>query len=469
MREVTVGAADLAAYQQILGPERSAALRSGAERLAGLLGGRTVWNVNSTAAGGGVAELLHSLVPLATALDLPVRWLVIDGDPRFFAVTKRLCTLVYGSPGDGGPTGEPEQEHYRRVLRANSEDLAGFVRPGDVVVVHEAQPAGLVPAVAEMGARVVYRAHTGCDVPNENTARGWAFLRPYVEKADASVFLIADHVQGWAPNPHVIAPSIDPCSPKNVTLSPAETVEVLRAAGVLSGGNGRPVTVSRGGPPIEIRHPVVAVRDGAPPDAGVAMVVQVSRWDRLKDMAGVLRSFVAADVPDSYLTLAGSDVTGVSDDPEAAEMFDECRREWAQLPQSIRARVQLLCLPMTDMRENALVVNALQQHATVVVQKSLAEGFGLTATEAMWKARPVLANAVGGLRTQVVPDESGLLLEPSDTAGAAASITRVLGDPQLAAHLGAGARRRVREHYLPDRHLLRWGRLIENLLPEGGR
>ncbi|WBB78676.1 glycosyltransferase [Micromonospora sp. WMMD882] len=469
MREVTVGTADLAAYQQVLGPERSATLRSGAGRLAALLAGRTVWNVNSTAAGGGVAELLHSLVPLARALGVPVRWLVIDGDAEFFAITKRLCTLVYGSPGDGGPTGEAEREHYRKVTEANAADLAGFVRPGDVVIVHEAQPAGLVPAAARLGAKVVYRSHTGCDTPNEHTARGWAFIRPYVEQADATVFLIPPHVQPWAPAPQVVAPSIDPCLPKNVALSQDEAVEVLRAVGALAGGaaDGGPVTVSPGGgPSIELRRPVIAVREGDPPPADAPMVVQVSRWDRLKDMAGVLRSFVAADVPGSYLTLAGSDVTGVSDDPEAEEMFVECRREWERLPTELRARIQLLCLPMADPRENALVVNALQQHATVVVQKSVAEGFGLTATEAMWKSRPLLANAVGGLRTQVVPDESGLLLDPTRPDGAAGGIARVLADPALADRLGAGARRRVHENYLPDRHLLQWGDLIETLVKE---
>ncbi|MBO3741956.1 glycosyltransferase [Actinoplanes flavus] len=460
MHEVAVRAADIAAYQRVLGPERSLALRSGAERLAGTLAGRTVWNINSTSAGGGVAELLHSLVPLAQALGIPVRWLVIDGDAPFFTITKRLCTLVYGSAGDGGPTGEAEQEHYRQVLRANADNLAEFVRPGDIVIVHEAQPAGLIPAAANLGARVVYRAHTGCDTPNEHTARGWSFLRPYVEKADASVFLIEPHVPDWAPNPYVIAPSIDPCSPKNVDLSPATAVAVLQAAGALAGaGSGQ----------VEVRHPVIAVRDGEPPAADVPMVVQVSRWDRLKDMVGVLRSFAAADVPGTWLTLAGSEVTGVSDDPEAEEIFEECRGVWSRLPPSIRSRVQLLCLPMADPRENALVVNALQQHATVVVQKSLAEGFGLTATEAMWKSRPLLANAVGGLRVQVVPDESGILLDPAQPTGAAEPIARVLGDPALAERLGAGARRRVHERYLPDRHLLEWGRLITALSDEGER
>jgi trehalose synthase len=194
------------------------------------------------------------------------------------------------------------------------------------------------------------------------------------------------------------------------------------------------------------------------------MVVQLSRWDRLKDMTGVLEAFVAADVPDSYLTLAGPEVDQVADDPEAAAQFEECRRAWSRLAPAERARVQLLCLPMADSRENAVVVNALQRHATVVLQKSLAEGFGLTATEAMWKGPPVLASATGGLREQITDGESGLLVDdPTDIETVAAGIRRLLGDPQLAAALGAGARARVGQRFLSDRHLLAWAELIENI------
>ncbi len=222
------------------------------------------------------------------------------------------------------------------------------------------------------------------------------------------------------------------------------------------------------GDPVEVRRPAAVVRDGPPPAPDVPMVLQLSRWDRLKDMGGVLRAFLAAGDIRAHLTLAGSEVAGVADDPEAAEVFDACRAEWAALPPEQRARVQLVCLPMDDPRENAVVVNALQRHAAVVVQKSLAEGFGLTATEAMWKARPLVASAVGGLREQVVPGESGLLVDdPRDVAATGRLIRALLADDDLAERLGAGARRRVHERFLPDRHLLDWGAVVEQLAGAG--
>ncbi|MFD9736249.1 glycosyltransferase [Umezawaea sp. NPDC059074] len=462
MREVDFGTAPLTPYRDVLGAERLDRLREAAEHVAVALHGRRVWNVNSTSAGGGVAELLHALLPLARAVGIDARWLVIDGDPEFFAIAKRLCTRLYGAPGDPEPLGSEQLRHYRKVTELNGTALAEWVRPGDVVVVHEAQPAGLVDVARRLGATAVWRRHIGRDVPNEHTRDGWAFLRRFVEHADATVFLTEQHRPDWAPRPHIIPPSIDPCAPKNMELTEREVLDVLRCTGVLGGGDGEPVTVR---PPvgerIEVRRQVTAVREGPPPPATVPMVVQVSRWDELKDMEGVLHAFLAADVPGSYLTLAGADVEGVADDPDAARFFDDCCRRWAALPEEDRRRVQLLCLPMEDLRENAVVVNAVQRHATVVVQKSLAEGFGLTATEAMWKGRPLVASGVGGLRDQVVDGESGLLLgDPHDLGAAAGLIRRLLTDPELARRLGEGARRRVDEHYLPDRHLLDWANLI---------
>jgi trehalose synthase len=472
MREVPIGQVPLSPYQDALGEERMSRLRSGAGRLGQLLQGRTVWNINSTAAGGGVAELLHALVPLARSAGLDVRWLVIDGDPEFFGITKRLCTRLYGSRGDDGSLGPAELSHYKRVTDDNAAGLARFVRPGDIVIVHESQPAGLVPAARSLGARVVYRCHIGKDVPNAHTREGQAFLRPWAEHADASVFLTARHVFDWAPSPRVIPPSIDPCAPKNMSLGPEETLAVLSGTGILGSGHGSglPVTLPAPvGPQVVVRRPATVIREGPPPDPSVPMVVQVSRWDRLKDMTGVLRAWTEADCATTYLTLAGADISGVCDDPEAAEMFEECRSAWEGLPRELRSRCQLVCLPMDDLRENAVVVNALQQHAAVVVQKSLAEGFGLTATEAMWKSRPLLASAVGGLRDQVTDGEDGLLLDdPTDIAGAAKNLRRILGDPALAARLGAAARRRVTARFLPDRHLLDWAKLLEDLISKDG-
>jgi trehalose synthase len=197
------------------------------------------------------------------------------------------------------------------------------------------------------------------------------------------------------------------------------------------------------------------------------LVLQVSRWDRLKDMAGVLTGFAdhVADLPeDAHLMLAGPETAGVTDDPEGAEVLEECRALRLALPPEVQKRIHLCSLPMDDIDENAYLVNALQRHATVVVQKSLIEGFGLTVTEPMWKARPVIASRVGGIQDQIVDGESGLLLEdPADLDAYAAAFGRVLADDALATRLGEAARERVRDRYLGDRHLMQYVDLFEQL------
>lgn len=469
MFEVDVAPVVIEPYEQVFGPERSAELHAAAGRLADLLAGRTIWNINSTAAGGGVAELLFSLVPLARSLGLDVRWLVIDGDPAFFAITKRLGALIYGSAGDGRPIGPEELAHYRRVTDGNAARLPEWIRPGDIVVVHDVQPAGLVQQVKELGATAIWQSHTGSDQPNDHTRSGWTFVRRFVEKADATVFLTAPHAQDWAPEPHIIAPSIDPCTPKNMALTTEQAAGILSAIGVLGGPAPAEITVPAPiGPAVTVRRTATVLREGPPPSPDVPMVVQVSRWDRLKHMDGVLAAFTRAGAVHGYLTLAGSAVDGVTDDPEAAEMYQLCRSRWEALAPADRRRVQLVCLPMVDLRENALMVNALQRHAAVVVQKSLAEGFGLTATEAMWKSRPMVAGAVGGLREQVIDGETGLsVADPRDPTTTATAIRRLLDDLDLAAELGAGARRRVKDRFLPDRHLLDWAAALEKILATG--
>jgi trehalose synthase len=213
---------------------------------------------------------------------------------------------------------------------------------------------------------------------------------------------------------------------------------------------------------------VDVIRLGRAPAWDTPLVVQVSRWDPLKDPIGVMRGFaslVDGQAPaGAELVLAGPDVRAISDDPEGAEVFDAVVAEWRALPHAIRNRVHLASLPTDDVDENAAIVNALQRHAAVVVQKSLEEGFGLTVTEAMWKARPVVASAVGGIQDQIEDGVHGLLLhDPSDLSSFATSLRRVLEDTALAERLGSAARERVREQFLGVRHLLEYARLIARL------
>jgi trehalose synthase len=203
------------------------------------------------------------------------------------------------------------------------------------------------------------------------------------------------------------------------------------------------------------------------------IVVQVSRWDRLKDMRGVMEAFATGDsnLPsDVHLMLVGPEVSGVSDDPEGAQVLAECIGVWRGLAARIRDRIHLACLPMDDVDENALLVNALQRHASVIVQKSLVEGFGLTVTEAMWKGRPVVASAIGGIQDQIVDGVHGVLVaDPRDLDAFAIALGRVLADPAFALRIGSAARERVRDMFLGDKHLIRYMELFGVLLAANRR
>ena len=466
-----MGAMPPSRFAPLVGDAQVGRLEEAAATVRDLLGSSTVWNVNSTAAGGGVAEMLQPLLAYARGGGVDARWLVVEGDPEFFRITKRLHNGFHGEAGDGGPLDAQEHRHYDAVTRANAEELLSLVRPGDVVVLHDPQTAGLVGAMAGAGATVIWRSHIGSDRANEHVDRAWTFVQPYLHDAAGIVFSRAAYVPNWLqgdPRVHLVAPSIDPFSAKNQDLSAGRVRAVVAQVGLVADGHRPPAAFTRrDGSPGRVDHLADIVRSGPPPGADVPLVVQVSRWDRLKDMQGLMEAFaehVVTATP-AHLALVGPNVAGVADDPEGAEVLDECVGAWRQLPHAARARIQLVCLPMADIEENAAIVNAIQRHAAVVVQKSLAEGFGLTVAEAMWKARPVVASAVGGIQDQIVDGESGLLLaDPSDHAAVGAALRRVLGDPELARRLGAGARQRASAHFLGSRHLIDYGDLLEALL-----
>jgi trehalose synthase len=321
-------------------------------------------------------------------------------------------------------------------------------------VLHDPQSAGLLPSLKRAGLPVAWRSHIGLDLQNEQSLRAWDFLRCYVEQADALVFSRRQYAPAWVPPARlwVIPPSIDPLSPKNRQIGPAERTRVLASAGLLGGdGAGCPSAVVRGAPP---------------PTADARLVVQVSRWDRLKDMPGVMAGFAAAGLAgDVHLMLVGPVAEGVTDDPEGAEVFAECLSQWQLLPALTRDRVSLVSVPMDDLAANATIVNAIQRQASVVVQKSLAEGFGLTVAVAMWKARPMVASGVGGIQDQISDGEDGLLIhDPTDLDAFGAALRRLTSDPDEAAALGRAAHQRVREKFLDDRHLAQSAELFESVL-----
>jgi trehalose synthase len=447
------------------------------ERLRERMDGRVLWNVNATSTGGGVAEMLRSVLTYTRGLGIDARWVVIAGRPRFFAVTKRLHHALHGSPGDGSPLGKRERKVYDDTLRKNAEDLLGVVKPRDIVLLHDPQTAGLAPYLVRAGAIVIWRCHIGADELEEQAELGWDFLAPYLDGIAATVFSRRQYVPSCCDHEraHVIPPSIDAFSAKNQAMSEATVRAILVHTGLLEGppGEGRPEYVREDGSPSRVDRQADVVRLGRAPSADDPIVLQVSRWDSLKDPIGVMRGFAALiDVGhNAQLVLAGPTVLSIADDPEQAAVLNEVEDAWRALPRAIRNHVHLACLPMADVEENGAIVNALQRHAAIVVQKSLREGFGLTVTEAMWKSRPVVASRVGGIGDQIEDGVSGLLLkDPRDPQEFSAALARLLNDRSYAERLGEAAQRRVAENYLGLRHLTQWAQLIEAVdsrLPAG--
>jgi trehalose synthase len=453
--------------EPVIGGARYARLVEAASQVRQLLAGRTVWCVNSTATGGGVAEMLQVLVGYVSGLGIQIDWLVITGDARFFAITKRLHNQIHGDLA-GGPLGAEEANHYTRMLTANAVELLDRVRPGDVALLHDPQTAGLAGPLARAGATVVWRCHIGVSWENDATRAGWDFLRPHLSRAEEFVFSRRDYAPSWVPESKVtiIPPSIDPFSPKNQDLDTATVRAILAVLGVLDGAAPQvpPGFTRRNGDLDIVTRPADITGEGRPgPEDPV--LLQVSRWDRLKDMAGVMRGF-ADVVPGGggYLILAGPAVTGVADDPEGAAVYAECLLQWRDLPPAARARILLVTLPLEDIDENAAMVNALQRHATVIAQKSLAEGFGLTVSEGMWKGRPVIGSAVGGIIDQIAEGTGILLPDPADLHAFGQAARRLLAAPAEAARLGQAAHAYVRENYLGDVHLMRYARLLGTLI-----
>ncbi len=474
MREIRINPVSLDRLARLLDTERAERLAGRVSHAQRILDGRVVWNVNATASGGGVAEMLTTLLAYTRGADVDARWLVLEGNPRFFGITKRLHNVLHGAPGDGGPLGDAERAEYESVLAGNLDDMLTRVRAGDIVLLHDPQSAGMAEGLRAAGAHVVWRCHIGRDTPTELTDIGWSFLEPYVSRADATIFSREAYGPRWLDRrrSRVIPPSLDPFSTKNVELPTADVDATLRYAGLVDrpGEQGSLALSRRDGSTGTVRphDNLVVAGDMVPGD--VRVVVQISRWDRLKDMAGVLTAFGTqlSRLPnDAHLMLVGPDVVGVSDDPEGAEVLSECVDLWKTLPAQARERTHLVSLPMDDVDENAHLVNALQRHATVVVQKSLVEGFGLTVTEPMWKKRAVVASAVGGIQDQIVDGESGLMLaDPADLQGFTDLIATLLDDHNLAQRLGDAAGLRVRDQYLGDRHLIQYTDLFNDLLQE---
>jgi trehalose synthase len=470
LSHVPVGAMSLDRFASVLSPEVYERFVQAVQRGREAFEGRVVWNVNSTAQGGGVAEMLVSLLAYARGAGIDARWVVIAGNEDFFVLTKRIHNFLHGSPGDGGDLDDDARRVFDEVTEYNAAEFRELIKPEDVVVIHDPQPAGLIPAIRDIGCSTVWRCHVGLDRPDPLARSAWDFLMPYVRGADAYVFSRAAFAwEGLEKGDvNIIAPSIDAFATKNQELDRERVLSILSAAGLNEDGVSVPPTFTRlDGSPGRVDRPAQRWerRQVRSTDR---VVIQVSRWDALKDPIGVIRGFaehVAPFVPDAHLVYAGPAVESVTDDPEGGQVLAQAIAEYEAMPAEVAERVHLVALPMTDVEENAAIVNALQRRADVVVQKSLAEGFGLTVAEAMWKARPVVASRIGGIQDQIVDGETGVLLDdPLDLAAYGAGVRSLLEDPARAERMGLQAKERVRSGFLGTRTLIQAIELYERYL-----
>ncbi|MFB6249766.1 MAG: glycosyltransferase [Salinibacter sp.] len=466
---------DYAAHASLARPVED--LRAAARQTIDRLDGRTVWMMNSTAQGGGVAEMLPKVVSMLRDLGVSTEWAVLVSDEEgFFPLTKRIHNLIHGT---GTPhLSEEDETLYRSVSEACADGMARRVAPEDVVVAHDPQPLGTGALLKErLGVPAVWRCHIGLDDRNEATETAWSFLKPWATTYDQTVFSLREYVPSYLEDRStIINPAIDPLSPKNRPLSVHALTEVLRRARLVQSGH---PTIDR-----DFAQPALRLqRDGSfepatrPEDLGLLhrpIVAQISRWDRLKGFGPLLQGFARMKEQafvDRYATsarhrtrltltrlvLAGPDPDSVSDDPEGQEVFREICRRWQELPAEIQRDIAVLTLPMASRHNNAMMVNALQRCASIVAQNSRREGFGLTVTEGMWKRAPILGTHAAGIREQVTDGEHGRRLpESGDPKALARTIHEMLRAEEKRKEWARNARRRVSEKYLVFTQVRRW-------------
>lgn len=387
----------LADYREIVGKNAIDELKLLADRLRG----KVIQHINSTARGGGVAEILQRAVPLLQELGLDVRWDVIKGEERFFQVTKKFHNALQGRKE------EISEEMFRIYLETNERNSGSIDFCGDIVFVHDPQPAALVKKRKEVSAsKWIWRCHIDVSDPD---LRVWDFLRQFVEEYDTSVFSAPLFARELGIPQFLISPSIDPLSAKNRELSSSAIESVLKKYGITSD---KPV------------------------------ITQVSRFDYFKDPVGVIEAFrLVRKHIDCQLILAGNQAA--ADDPEAQMVLEQVREKAADDP-DIHI---LLIQPET----NDIDVNALQRASAVILQKSTREGFALTVTEALWKAKPVVASKAGGIPLQIVHGFNGLLSRTIE--GTAYQVKLLLNNPDYGRRLGDNARTYIKRNFLLTRHL----------------
>ena len=384
-------------YAELLGPAEIEELRA----LAKPLRGRSIEMINSTAVGGGVAEILNRLVPLAEELDLSIQWDVMSGAEDFFDVTKSFHNALHGEPYRADP------KDFEIFLAYNERNRAILPLDAEFVAIHDPQPAALIDGRQAGSNHWVWRCHIDLSHPNRAV---WGFLEKFVSRYDGAMFSSPEFSRQLPIPQYLFYPAIDPLSEKNCALDQEFIEQTVR------------------------RYHI---------DPARPILTQISRFDRLKDPVGVIRAYrIVKRYFDCQLVLAGG---SASDDPEGAIVLKEVLREADHDPD-----IKVLELPAWA----PLEVNALQRASTIVIQKSLREGFGLTVSEALWKKKPVVASAVGGIPTQIIHKHTGMLSHSVE--GTAYQIRFLLSHPEIAAKLGENGHQHVKENFLITQKLKRY-------------
>lgn len=388
---------ELTAYADIVGDDVINHLK----QLASMLKGLRVVHVNSTRQGGGVAEILARMIPLKNELGIDASWEVIEGDTDFYETTKSFHNGLQGNPVD---LTKKELEHYEEVNHENAENLRDILTDADVVFIHDPQPAPFLSHFPKRKGVWIWRCHIDVSKPHPPV---WKYLRNHVNDYDASIWSLSEFARKLEHPQYLIPPSIDPLSDKNRDLSEDEIDEAYKLAEI---------------------------------DPDRPKVVQVSRYDRFKDPVGVIEAFrLAKRFLNLQLILAGGDA---KDDPEGAEVLEEVREKANGDPD-----IHILMLPA----DANVQINALQRIADIIIQKSTKEGFGLTVTEGLWKGKPVIGGAVGGIKLQIIDHHTGFLVHTPE--GAAMRMRYLIMRPEIREDMGKKARRFVLENFLLTRHL----------------
>ncbi len=412
LQEVNLGARSLADYTHIVGRPLVEEIRALSEPLQG----KRVLHLSATAFGGGVSEILYTLVPLMRDIGIDAHWQVILGREEFFNVTKLMHNSLQGAPE---ALSDAQKETYDRYNHLNAMGMEG---DWDAVIVHDPQPAVMRSYAPENAKKWIWRCHIDVSTPNADTLE---LILPHISEYDASFWHQPGYVpaqMNGAPNVRIVPPAIDPLSPKNMAFSPEDAAYVCQQFGI---------------------------------DPERPLMLQVSRFDPWKDPRGVIDAYraVAAEIPEVQLALVGSMAT---DDPEGWEFFNNTVQYAAGDPD-----IQIL----NNLNNvGAIEVNAFQSQADVCLQKSIREGFGLTVSEALWKARPTIGGDVGGIPLQITDGETGFLVSSSEEC--AQRTLEILQDSDLGQRLGRTGKEQVRERFLTPRLLRDYAQLFCDLLDE---